>query len=114
MSKSSIDYSELAGLNIAISHLSAQSTLSEQDKIAYRWIESRVQALKNKQLDNLSDWYLDNYGLCSADRCYCLVNEWQGRSCPDWQSFNATNYEELALAQKLFQACSSMVRAERS
>lgn len=48
MSKSSIDYSELAGLNIAISRLSAQSTLSEHDKIVYSWMESRVQALKNK------------------------------------------------------------------
>ena len=48
MSKSSIDYSELAGLAIAMSRLSTKAILTTDDKVVYKWLEHRVQTLKKK------------------------------------------------------------------
>lgn len=42
----------------------------------------------------------DHYGLCEADKCFCMKTDWVGRKCPYWQSCNCNTYEELGTWQR--------------
>ena len=48
MSKSSLDYTELAGLNIALAALKHLPKLSEKECIVLQWLEQRVKELELK------------------------------------------------------------------
>lgn len=50
----------------------------------------------------LEDYIKDNYGSCSlAEDCICLRKGMRGRSCPNWEPTEATDWEGLrAIAQE--------------
>lgn len=48
MSKSSIDYAELAGLNIALAALKHLPKPSEKECAVIQWLEQRVKELESK------------------------------------------------------------------
>lgn len=56
--------------------------------------------------EGLADYLLDHYGSCvRGPECWCLKPEgpgWLGRACPDWRSFGARNYAELAAAHQKY------------
>jgi hypothetical protein len=45
---SSIDYAEVAGLNIALSNIMAQKQISNEDNVVAEWIRRRVSYLRSK------------------------------------------------------------------
>lgn len=63
--------------------------------------------------EDLSDYLLDNYGLCKlGNDCICIkpikptspleFRPWLGRLCPNWQPAGATTLEELQEVEKVF------------
>ena len=48
----------------------------------------------------MSDYIKNHYGLCSKDKCNCIVTGWLGRLCVNWNSCNSDNFEELREWQK--------------
>jgi len=48
MAKSSIDYSELAGLSIALSRLGCKPNHSNEDVVVLAWLNARVDELRSK------------------------------------------------------------------
>lgn len=48
MSKSSIDYSELAGLATALSRLSCKDNISIEEGIVMSWLNTRINELRSK------------------------------------------------------------------
>jgi len=45
-------------------------------------------------------YYLDHYGKCNADKCFCAYKGWMGTYCPNWITIGAKNTEELYVAQR--------------
>jgi len=45
-------------------------------------------------------YYLDHYGKCDADKCFCAHQGWLGTYCYNWITMGAKNIEELRIAQR--------------
>lgn len=48
MSKSSVDYAELAGLNIALAALKYKSKQTNEECIVIHWLQERIRFLEQK------------------------------------------------------------------
>lgn len=48
MSKSSIDYSELSGLAVALSRLSCKPIKTDEEELVVSWLSNRVSELRSK------------------------------------------------------------------
>lgn len=48
MAKSSIDYSEIAGLTVALSRLGVKTLRSNEEGVVLAWLSSRLDELRSK------------------------------------------------------------------